>query len=46
MRERTSLPRAVIESLPRLKMIASIGTRNRSVDIRSTPTPPASVELS
>jgi phosphoglycerate dehydrogenase-like enzyme len=32
MRERTPLPRAVIESLPRLKMIASTGTRNRSVD--------------
>jgi lactate dehydrogenase-like 2-hydroxyacid dehydrogenase len=32
MRERTPLPRAVNESLPRLKMIASTGTRNRSVD--------------
>jgi phosphoglycerate dehydrogenase-like enzyme len=42
MRERTALPRAVIDSLPRLKMIASTGTRN----VRSTPTPPASAELS
>jgi phosphoglycerate dehydrogenase-like enzyme len=32
MRERTPLPRTMIESLPRLKMIASTGTRNRSVD--------------
>jgi lactate dehydrogenase-like 2-hydroxyacid dehydrogenase len=32
MRERTPLPRTVIESLPGLKMIASTGTRNRSVD--------------
>jgi len=32
MRERSPLPRAVIESLPRMKMIASTGTRNRSVD--------------
>jgi phosphoglycerate dehydrogenase-like enzyme len=32
MRERTPLPRAVIESLPRLKMIASTGPGNRSVD--------------
>jgi phosphoglycerate dehydrogenase-like enzyme len=32
MRERTPLSRSVIESLPRLKMIASTGTRNRSID--------------
>jgi len=32
MRERTPLPRAVIESLPRLKMIASTGPRNRSIN--------------
>jgi phosphoglycerate dehydrogenase-like enzyme len=32
MRERTPLPHAVIESLPRLKMIASTGTHNRSID--------------
>jgi phosphoglycerate dehydrogenase-like enzyme len=32
MRERTPLPRAVIESLPRLKMIASTGPRNSSID--------------
>jgi phosphoglycerate dehydrogenase-like enzyme len=33
MRERTPLSRSVIESLPRLKMIASTGTRNRSIDV-------------
>jgi phosphoglycerate dehydrogenase-like enzyme len=33
MRERTPLSRNVIESLPRLKMIASTGPRNRSVDV-------------
>jgi phosphoglycerate dehydrogenase-like enzyme len=32
MRERTPLPRTVIESLPRLKMIASTGANNRSID--------------
>jgi phosphoglycerate dehydrogenase-like enzyme len=32
MRERTPLPRAVIEGLPRLKMIASTGSRNSSID--------------
>jgi lactate dehydrogenase-like 2-hydroxyacid dehydrogenase len=32
MGERSPLPRDVIESLPRLKMIASTGTRNPSVD--------------
>ena len=32
MRERTPLPHAVVESLPRLKMIASTGTHNRSID--------------
>ena len=32
MRERTPLRRAVIESLPRLKMIASTGPRNSSID--------------
>jgi phosphoglycerate dehydrogenase-like enzyme len=33
MRERTPLPRAVIERLPRLKLIASTGSRNASIDI-------------
>lgn len=32
MRERTPLPRAVIERLPRLKMIASTGPGNASID--------------
>jgi phosphoglycerate dehydrogenase-like enzyme len=32
MRERTPLPRAVIERLPELKLIASTGTRNPSID--------------
>ena len=33
MRERTPLPRAVIERLPRLKLIASTGTINPSIDV-------------
>jgi phosphoglycerate dehydrogenase-like enzyme len=32
MRERTPLPRAVIESLPRLKLICSTAPRNASID--------------
>ena len=32
MRERTPLPRTVIERLPRLKLIASTGPRNASID--------------
>jgi phosphoglycerate dehydrogenase-like enzyme len=32
MRERTPLPRAIIERLPRLKMIASTGPGNASID--------------
>lgn len=32
MRERTPLPRAVIERLPRLKLIASTGRRNAAID--------------
>jgi len=32
MRERTPLPRRVIEQLPRLRMIASTGRRNASID--------------
>jgi len=33
MRERTPLPRAVIDRLPRLKLIASTGSRNASIDL-------------
>jgi phosphoglycerate dehydrogenase-like enzyme len=33
MRERTPLPRGIIEQLPQLKMIASTGTRNASIDL-------------
>src|ERR1700686_5350282 len=33
MRERTPLPRAVIERLPQLKLIASTGSRNAAIDI-------------
>src|SRR6204780_3719279 len=33
VRERTPLPRAVIERLPRLKLIASTGSRNAAIDI-------------
>src|ERR1700753_3071442 len=33
MRERTPLPRTVIERLPRLKMIASTGPFNESIDV-------------
>ena len=33
MRERTSLPRNVIERLPNLKLIASTGTGNASIDV-------------
>ena len=33
MRERTPLPREVIERLPRLKLIASTGFRNASIDM-------------
>jgi phosphoglycerate dehydrogenase-like enzyme len=32
MRERTPLPREVIERLPQLKLIASTGGRNASID--------------
>jgi phosphoglycerate dehydrogenase-like enzyme len=32
MRERTPLPRMIIEQLPRLKLIASTGPRNASID--------------
>ena len=33
MRERTPLPREVLERLPRLKLIASTGSRNASIDM-------------
>src|SRR6266446_2851119 len=33
MRERTPLPREVLERLPRLKLIASTGSRNPSIDM-------------
>jgi phosphoglycerate dehydrogenase-like enzyme len=33
MRERTPLPRAIIESLPRLKLIVSTGRRNAAIDV-------------
>src|SRR5581483_3992143 len=33
MRERTPLPRAIIERLPNLKLIASTGPRNASIDL-------------
>jgi phosphoglycerate dehydrogenase-like enzyme len=35
MRERTPLSRAVIERLPRLKLIASTGARNASIDLEA-----------
>jgi phosphoglycerate dehydrogenase-like enzyme len=35
MRERTPLPRSVIERLPRLKLIASTGSRNAAIDVEA-----------
>ena len=35
MRERTPLPRPVLERLPRLKLIASTGPRNASIDVEA-----------
>jgi phosphoglycerate dehydrogenase-like enzyme len=35
MRERTPLPRTVIERLPRLKLIASTGSRNAAIDVEA-----------
>jgi phosphoglycerate dehydrogenase-like enzyme len=35
MRERTPLPRSIIQQLPQLKMIASTGTRNASIDVEA-----------
>ena len=36
MRERTPLPRAIIERLPNLKLIVSTGARNASIDLKAT----------
>ena len=35
MRERTPLPRSVIERLPRLKLVASTGPRNAAIDVEA-----------
>lgn len=35
MRERTPLPRAVLQRLPRLRLIASTGSRNASIDMEA-----------
>src|SRR2546422_5576467 len=35
MRERTPLPREVLQHLPRLKLIASTGSRNASIDMEA-----------
>jgi phosphoglycerate dehydrogenase-like enzyme len=35
MRERTPLPRSLIERLPRLKLIASTGPRNAAIDVEA-----------
>ena len=35
MRERTPLPRSVVERLPRLKLIASTGPRNAAIDVEA-----------
>jgi phosphoglycerate dehydrogenase-like enzyme len=35
MRERTPLPREVLQRLPRLKLIASTGSRNASIDMEA-----------
>src|ERR1700737_4096248 len=35
MRERTPMPRTIIERLPKLRMIASTGTRNASIDLKA-----------
>ena len=36
MRERTPMTRAIIERLPKLRMIASTGSRNASIDLKAT----------
>src|SRR5258705_7057193 len=35
MRERTAMTRTIIERLPKLRMIASTGTRNASIDLKA-----------
>src|SRR5215467_721283 len=35
MRERTPLPREILQHLPQLKLIASTGPRNASIDMRA-----------
>jgi phosphoglycerate dehydrogenase-like enzyme len=35
MRERTPLPRAIIEALPKLKLIVTTGLRNFSIDVKA-----------
>src|SRR5258708_10750892 len=35
MRERTAMTRTIIERLPKLRMIASTGTRNTSIDLKA-----------
>jgi len=35
MRERTPLPRTILERLPRLKLVVSTGSRNASIDTRA-----------
>src|SRR5712672_153268 len=35
MRERTPMTRTIIEQLPKLRMIASTGTRNASADLKA-----------
>jgi len=35
MRERTPLPRAILERLPRLRLVVSTGSRNASIDTRA-----------
>src|SRR3954449_1842447 len=35
MRERTPLPREILERLPQLKLIASTGSRNASIDVKA-----------
>jgi phosphoglycerate dehydrogenase-like enzyme len=39
MRERTPLPPSLIERLPRLKLIASTGARNASIDVDAAGSP-------
>src|SRR5258707_2492241 len=35
MRERTPMPRTIIQRLPKLRMIASAGDRNASIDLKA-----------